>query len=162
MEHRCSGAGGGEQDGNADNALAHAHAHAAVDAAAAATDQNCSGTALRKTGRWGRVSRVEKKKKVKGRAKKYDAFLASDTLIKQIPRLLGPGLNKVGSNIYEAIIAGIIALYRVISILMQFLAGRKVPLTGDSDNLNVKVLDLKSTIKFKMKKVVILFSSEGC
>ena len=25
-----------------------------------------------------------------------------------------------------------------------------------------KVLDLKSTIKFKMKKVVILFSSEGC
>ena len=83
-----------------------------------------------------RVSRVAKKK-VKGLAKKYDAFLASDTLIKQIPRLLGPGLNKVGSNIYEAIIACIIALYRVISILMQFLAGRKVPLTGDSDNLNV-------------------------
>ena len=101
MEHRCSGAGGGEQDGDADNALAHAHA--AVDAAAAATDQNCSGTALRKTGRWGRVSRVEKKKKVKGRAKKYDAFLASGTLIKQIPRLSGPGLNKVGENIYEAI-----------------------------------------------------------
>ena len=40
MEHRCSGAGGGEQDGDADNA--HAHAHAAVNAAAAATDQNCS------------------------------------------------------------------------------------------------------------------------
>ena len=35
------------------------------------------------------------KKKVKKLAKKYDAFLASDTLIKQIPRLLGPGLNKV-------------------------------------------------------------------
>ena len=35
------------------------------------------------------------KKKVKTLAKKYDAFLASDTLIKQIPRLLGPGLNKV-------------------------------------------------------------------
>ena len=83
-----------------------------------------------------RVSRVAEKK-VKGPAKKYDAFLASDTLIKQIPRLLGPGLKKVGSNIYEAIIAGVIVLYRVISILMQFLAGRKVPLTGDSDNLNV-------------------------
>ena len=108
-----------------------------------------------------RVSRVAKKK-VKGLAKKYDAFLASDTLIKQIPRLLGPGLNEVGENIYEAIIAGIIALYLVIWILMQFFAGRKVPLTGDSDNLNVKVLDLKSTIKFKMKKVVILFSSECC
>jgi len=60
------------------------------------------------------VSRVAKKK-VKGLAKKYDAFLASDTLIKQIPRLLGPGLKKVGSNIYEVIIAGIIALYQGIS-----------------------------------------------
>merc|ERR1712111_318536 len=29
-------------------------------------------------------------------AKKYDAFLASESLIKQIPRLLGPGLNKAG------------------------------------------------------------------
>merc|ERR1739844_890443 len=36
------------------------------------------------------------KKKVKGLAKKYDAFLASDTLIQQIPRLLGPGFNKAG------------------------------------------------------------------
>ena len=36
------------------------------------------------------------KKKVKNLAKSYDAFLCSDTLIKQIPRLLGPGLNKVG------------------------------------------------------------------
>ena len=35
------------------------------------------------------------KKKVKKLAKSYDAFMASDTLIKQIPRLLGPGLNKV-------------------------------------------------------------------
>ena len=41
------------------------------------------------------LSRVAKKK-VKGLAKKYDALLASDTLIKQIPRLLGPGLKKVG------------------------------------------------------------------
>ena len=29
-------------------------------------------------------------------AKKYSAFLASETVIKQIPRLLGPGLNKAG------------------------------------------------------------------
>ena len=51
-----------------------------------------------------------------------------------------------------------IPLYQEISILIQFLAGRKVRLTGDSDNRNVKVLDLKSTVKIKMKKVVILFS----
>ena len=38
------------------------------------------------------------KKKVKKLAAQYDAFLASDTLIKQIPRLLGPGLNKVGER----------------------------------------------------------------
>ena len=39
------------------------------------------------------------KKKVKKLAKSYDAFMASDTLIKQIPRLLGPGLNKVRLSI---------------------------------------------------------------
>ena len=40
---------------------------------------------------------------VKKLAKSYDAFLASDTLIKQIPRLLGPGLNKVRSVLMCAI-----------------------------------------------------------
>lgn len=36
------------------------------------------------------------KKLVKKMAKKYHSFVASDTVIKQIPRLLGPGLNKAG------------------------------------------------------------------
>eukprot|EP00343_Euplotes_focardii_P008434 CAMPEP_0205820582 /NCGR_PEP_ID=MMETSP0206-20130828/3233_1 /ASSEMBLY_ACC=CAM_ASM_000279 /TAXON_ID=36767 /ORGANISM="Euplotes focardii, Strain TN1" /LENGTH=218 /DNA_ID=CAMNT_0053115427 /DNA_START=60 /DNA_END=716 /DNA_ORIENTATION=+ len=36
------------------------------------------------------------KKLVKKLAKQYDAFLASATLIRKIPRLLGPGLNKAG------------------------------------------------------------------
>eukprot|EP00494_Astrolonche_serrata_P030771 UN31039 len=36
------------------------------------------------------------KKIVKKMAKQYDAFLASSTLIKKIPRLLGPTLNKIG------------------------------------------------------------------
>ena len=35
------------------------------------------------------------KKLIKKLAKSYDAFLASDVLIKQIPRILGPALNKV-------------------------------------------------------------------
>ena len=34
------------------------------------------------------------KKLIKKLARKYDSFIASDTLIKQIPRLLGPGLSK--------------------------------------------------------------------
>jgi len=36
------------------------------------------------------------KKLVKKLAQSYHAFLASDAVIKQIPRLLGPGLNKAG------------------------------------------------------------------
>lgn len=40
------------------------------------------------------------KKLVKKLAKKYHAFLASEAIIKQIPRLLGPGLNKAGKCLY--------------------------------------------------------------
>merc|ERR1712096_133035 len=67
-------------------------------------------------------------------AKKYDAFLASDILIKQIPRLLGPGLNK---------------------------AGKFPSLVTHSDNLEAKVTDLKSTINFQMKKVLCLSVAVG-
>merc|ERR1712157_272025 len=74
------------------------------------------------------------KKLVKKLAKKYDAFLASESLIKQIPRLLGPGLNK---------------------------AGKFPTLVTHSDNLSQKVLDLKSTIKFQMKKVLCLSVAVG-
>lgn len=42
------------------------------------------------------------KKLIKKLAKKYDAFVASDTLIKQIPRLLGPGLSKGKFTRYAA------------------------------------------------------------
>lgn len=34
------------------------------------------------------------KKLIKKLARKYDAFISSEALIKQIPRLLGPGLSK--------------------------------------------------------------------
>lgn len=34
------------------------------------------------------------KKLIKKLAHKYDAFIASESLIKQIPRLLGPGLSR--------------------------------------------------------------------
>lgn len=36
------------------------------------------------------------KKLIKKLAKKYNAFIASEVLIKQIPRLLGPTLSKAG------------------------------------------------------------------
>jgi len=69
------------------------------------------------------------KKLVRKLAKKYDAFLASDTLIKQVPRLLGPGLNK---------------------------AGKFPTLLTHRESMMSKVDDVASTIKFQMKKVLCL------
>jgi len=74
------------------------------------------------------------KKKVKKLAKKYDAFMASESLIKQIPRLLGPGLNK---------------------------AGKFPSLLTHQDDIESKINDLKSTIKFQMKKVLCLNVAVG-
>ena len=74
------------------------------------------------------------KKIIKKFAKKYDAFLASDTLIKQIPRLLGPGLTKAG----------------------------KFPTLIDSgSDLQDKVDTVRATIKFQMKKVMCLNVAVG-
>jgi len=69
------------------------------------------------------------KKLVKKLANSYDAFLASATLIKQIPRILGPGLNKAGKF--------------------------PTPLNHDED-MQAKINELKGTIRFQMKKVLTL------
>jgi len=74
------------------------------------------------------------KKLVKKLAKRYDAFLASDSLIKQIPRILGPGLNK---------------------------AGKFPTLLTHSDSMVTKVEEVKATIKFQMKKVLCLAVAVG-
>jgi len=71
------------------------------------------------------------KKLVKKLAKRYDAFLASEALIKQIPRLLGPGLNK---------------------------AGKFPGLLSHQESMNMKIDEVKATIKFQMKKVNIFFN----
>eukprot|EP00043_Microstomoeca_roanoka_P020634 m.253543 g.253543 ORF g.253543 m.253543 type:complete len:218 (+) comp17212_c0_seq1:120-773(+) len=69
------------------------------------------------------------KKLVKKLAKRYDAFLASAPLLKQLPRILGPGLNKAGKF--------------------------PSPITHE-DKITLKVDELKATIKFQMKKVLTL------
>merc|ERR1712086_107312 len=74
------------------------------------------------------------KKIIKKFAKKYQAFMASDTLIKQIPRLLDPGLTK---------------------------AGKFPTLITPGQELSVSLNDLKSTIKFQMKKVMCLNVAVG-
>merc|ERR1712156_714661 len=77
---------------------------------------------------------LKKLNKVKRLSKSYDAFLCSDTLIKQIPRLLGPGLNK---------------------------AGKFPTMVTHADDLEEKVNVLKATIKFQMKKVLCLNVAVG-
>ena len=74
------------------------------------------------------------KKLVKKLAKSYDAFLASDSVIKQIPRLLGPGLNK---------------------------AGKFPTLLTHSDKMVEKAEEVKATIKFQMKKTLVLGAAIG-
>ncbi|XP_057781972.1 60S ribosomal protein L10a isoform X1 [Salvia miltiorrhiza] len=74
------------------------------------------------------------KKLVKKLAKKYHAFLASEAVIKQIPRLLGPGLNK---------------------------AGKFPTLVTHQESLESKVNETKATIKFQLKKVLCMGVAVG-
>ena len=74
------------------------------------------------------------KKPVKKLVKKYDAFLASEPLIKWIPQILGPGLNK---------------------------AGKFRSLLTHNENMVAKGDEAKSTIKFQMKKVLCLAVTVG-
>ncbi|KAK6337620.1 60S ribosomal protein L10a [Orbilia blumenaviensis] len=74
------------------------------------------------------------KKLIKKLARKYDAFIASENLIKQIPRLLGPGLSKAGKF--------------------------PTPISHNED-LTGKLTDVKSTIKFQLKKVLCLGVAVG-
>ncbi|KAK4200475.1 ribosomal protein L1-like protein [Triangularia verruculosa] len=74
------------------------------------------------------------KKLIKKLARKYDAFVASDTLIKQIPRLLGPGLSKAG----------------------------KFPTpVSHADDLSARITEVKSTVKFQLKKVLCMGVAVG-
>ncbi|KAF3336932.1 60S ribosomal protein L10a-2 [Carex littledalei] len=74
------------------------------------------------------------KKLVKKLAKKYHAFLASEAIIKQIPRLLGPGLNK---------------------------AGKFPTLVNHQETLESKVNEVKATVKFQLKKVLCMGVAVG-
>lgn len=74
------------------------------------------------------------KKLVKKLANKY-TFLASESLTKQIPQILGPGLNKAGK-------------------FPSFLADPQWEYGGQID-------EVKSTIKFQIKKVLCLAVAVG-
>ncbi|CAK7329116.1 unnamed protein product [Dovyalis caffra] len=74
------------------------------------------------------------KKLVKKLSKQYHAFLASESVIKQIPRLLGPGLNK---------------------------AGKFPTLVTHQESLESKVNEIKATVKFQLKKVLCMGVAVG-
>jgi len=74
------------------------------------------------------------KKLVKKLCNQYDAFLASESIIKTIPRLVGPHMNR---------------------------AGKFPTAVATNDNLTDKVLELQSTIKFQLKKVLCLGACVG-
>jgi len=73
-------------------------------------------------------------KKVKKLARKYTGFVASQSLITKIPRVLGPGLSKAGK--FPAVME-----------------------TGDS--IEDKVTEIAKTVKFQFKKEVCIGSSIG-
>jgi large subunit ribosomal protein L10Ae len=74
------------------------------------------------------------KKIVKNLCKSHNAFLASDSLLRQIPRLLGPTPNKLGK--FPALI-------------------------NHTDDLTQKIHDLSCTVKFQLKKVLCIGVAVG-
>ncbi|OVA06015.1 Ribosomal protein L1 [Macleaya cordata] len=77
------------------------------------------------------------KKLVKKLAKKYHAFLASEAVIKQIPRLLGPAYT------------------------LCYIAGKFPTLVTHQESLESKVNETKAMVKFQLKKVLCMGVAVG-
>ena len=91
------------------------------------------------------------KKLIKKLARKYDAFVSSDTLIKQIPRLLGPGLSKGKSPPCAC----------THDLADGETAGKFPTPISHNEDLAAKITEVKSTIKFQLKKVLCLGVAVG-
>lgn len=108
------------------------------------------------------------KKLIKKLARKYDAFIASDSLIKQIPRLLGPGLSKGMFFLYYASPTSSLP-FRLFCSSQCFrpadiattTAGKFPTPVSHADNLSDKITEVKSTIKFQLKKVLCMGVAVG-
>ena len=70
----------------------------------------------------------------RGLTAKYDAFLASQVLIRQIPRLLGPALTRAGK--FPSLLSG-------------------------NDKIEDKISEANHSVKFQMKKVLCLATAVG-
>ncbi|KAJ5070724.1 ribosomal protein [Anaeramoeba ignava] len=77
---------------------------------------------------------MKKDKEIKKWSKKYDAFFASDTLLKRVTRIIGPVLNKQG----------------------------KFPiLIKHTDSIEEKIKELNSTVSFQLKKSINIHTAIG-
>jgi len=74
------------------------------------------------------------KKLVKKLADSYDQFLASEAVLKQLTRVVGPGFNK---------------------------AGKFPALISHTEDMKVKIEALRATVKFQLKKVLCLGVAVG-
>ncbi|KAF9678415.1 hypothetical protein SADUNF_Sadunf07G0032600 [Salix dunnii] len=100
------------------------------------------------------------KKLVKKLSKQYHAFLASESVIKQIPRLLGPGLNKAGKFIKEYSLSfGYGSFSWFVNIYVN--AGKFPTLVTHQESLESKVNEIKATVKFQLKKVLCMGVAVG-
>lgn len=76
----------------------------------------------------------KERKAIKSWAKPYGTIICSESLMKQVPKLLGNVLVKIG----------------------------KFPLSvGESESVNEKVKELKHTVRFQLKKVLNMATSVG-
>jgi large subunit ribosomal protein L10Ae len=76
----------------------------------------------------------KEKKPIKKWAKKYSILLATDSLVKKIPTVLGPVLNRIG--MFPAVV-------------------------GQDENLKAKVDDVRAQVKFQLKKVTCMAVAVG-
>ncbi len=102
------------------------------------------------------------KKLIKKLARKYDAFVASDTLIKQIPRLLGPGLSKgMSCSISLNTEPNGSPCLKLKLTTISNVAGKFPTPISHNEDLGQKITEVKSTIKFQLKKVLCLGVAVG-
>ncbi|KAK6936217.1 Ribosomal protein L1/ribosomal biogenesis protein, partial [Dillenia turbinata] len=99
------------------------------------------------------------KKLVKKLAKKYHAFLASEAVIKQIPRLLGPGLNKAGKKGQGQMSPHVMSSN--LTCAHYVMPGKFPTLVTHQESLESKVNETKATVKFQLKKVLCMGVAVG-
>ena len=76
----------------------------------------------------------KEKKPIKNWAKKYHVLLATDVLVKKIPQVLGPVLNRIG--MFPAVVS-------------------------HNESLRQKISDMRASVKFQLKKVTCMCVAIG-